>query len=312
MDGILVINKPFGITSHGVVERVRKIVGIKKVGHAGTLDSIATGVLLILLGKATRISRFLQNETKDYEAKMFLGMVTDTQDSTGKIISDTDYKVTKNDVERALESIGGELTQIPPLLSAVKVRGRPAYKYARKGVKVHLKPREIKIYQLKLLDYHKEDKVEVEFFISCSKGTYIRALCASIGERLGCGGCMSGLTRLRAGEFTIDQAISLDEMVQELSKGRLSRHLFSLNDALVRYPGFEVKTSFVSNIVNGQHLKTEMIKRSPASVIKGSVLRVIDKNNNLLAVAKATEDFSDSNKYSKRQVIAKPLCVLKE
>ncbi|MBU1062530.1 MAG: tRNA pseudouridine(55) synthase TruB, partial [Candidatus Omnitrophica bacterium] len=207
MDGILVINKPPGFTSHDVVNVIRRKFNIKRVGHTGTLDPMATGVLVILMGKATKLSSTLICDDKEYIATLFLGKSTDTQDSTGKVVEEkyvNDLDV--ESVKEALNSFVGELEQIPPLVSAKKYKGKPLYYFARKGKSVPRKPCKIKIHEIELVEFNKP---EITFRIRCSKGTYVRTLCEDIGRSIGYPAHMSMLVRIKSGKFSLKEAHNL-------------------------------------------------------------------------------------------------------
>jgi len=207
MDGILVINKPAGITSHDVVDAIRRKFHIKRVGHAGTLDPMATGVLVILVGKATKLSVSFMERDKEYVARLFLGKSTDTQDSTGKTLETMPFNGIEADLVReTLNSFLGEIEQIPPMVSAKKYKGKKLYELARKGRSVPREPCLIKIREIELLDF---DPPEFVFRVRCSKGTYVRTLCESIGKRLGYPAHMSGLSRTISGEFSLKDAKEL-------------------------------------------------------------------------------------------------------
>ena len=208
--GILNINKPQGLTSRKVVDRVRRIFGMPKAGHAGTLDPDATGVLLICLGKATKLFEALQKGDKEYEGTLTIGVTTDTLDASGKVIKTADVSsVTEEQIIAAFKKFEGEIEQIPPMFSAIKHKGKPLYKLARKGIKIERPPRPVTIHHLEVLEIHKPD---VTFRVSCSKGTYIRVLASDIGTTISCGAHLSSLTRTRSGIFTLSDAISLDEI----------------------------------------------------------------------------------------------------
>ncbi len=210
MDGILNINKPKGMTSHDVVLRVRKVFRLKKVGHAGTLDPDATGVLVICLGKATKAVRFLVNDNKEYEAVMILGISTDSQDASGRVLKKVDeLKVSELEVRKALEKLQGQTDQIPPMLSAIHYQGKRLYQLARQGKVVERAPRKIKIFSLEILEM---ELPRVKFHVVCSKGTYIRTLCADAGEILGCGAHQAELVRIRSGNFHIRDSLTLEEL----------------------------------------------------------------------------------------------------
>jgi tRNA pseudouridine55 synthase len=208
MEGIIVIDKPPGITSHDVVQAVRKRLSFKKVGHSGTLDPMATGVLVILVGNSTRLFSQFSNFDKEYEARLTLGMETDTGDSEGKIKKEFSFE--KIDEKRIGEVFGkftGEQEQVPPMFSALKFQGKKLYQLARKGISLQLKPRRINIYNLKLNSFNPPN---IDFVISCSKGTYIRKLAEDIARALGTGGHLSQLRRIKNGPFTIKEAVSLE------------------------------------------------------------------------------------------------------
>jgi tRNA pseudouridine55 synthase len=210
VQGILVVDKPVGLTSHDIVQRVRRIFGIRQVGHTGTLDPIASGVLVVLVGSATRIAQFLQEDDKEYHLTMKLGVETDTQDITGEILGERDASsVRRTDLEEAVNAYLGTFSQAPPSFSAVKHAGQPLYRLARKGVRVEVEPRKVTIYGIRVRDW-KVPRVSLE--VVCSKGTYMRTLCHDIGRDLGVGGCMESLVRVRSGVFTMGDAVDLEEL----------------------------------------------------------------------------------------------------
>ncbi len=212
--GILVIDKPKGLTSHDVVLKVRKAINIRKVGHLGTLDPMATGVLPLCIGRATKIARFLDNVKKEYVAKIRFGVETDSYDVTGRVIAETDTSfICEEDVRRTLQLFKGKMNQIPPMFSAIKVNGTPLYKLARKGINIERKPREIEIYSI---DIEEVNLPYLALRISCSKGTYIRSLGHDIGMRLGCGAHLVALRRIKNGQFTLEDSIGLDQPYDKL------------------------------------------------------------------------------------------------
>ena len=196
MNGILIVDKPAGWTSHDVVAKLRGLLGEKRIGHGGTLDPMATGVLPVFVGRATRAVEFMENAGKEYEALLRPGLETDTQDTTGRVLRETPVKLTAAELEAVLPAFCGEIEQLPPMYSAIKVQGKKLYEYARKGQEAERKPRRVTIERLELLGERKGDFL---LRVACSKGTYIRTLCADIGEKLGCGAAMAGLRRTRAG-----------------------------------------------------------------------------------------------------------------
>lgn len=216
MDGIIIINKPKNCTSHDIVRKAKKILN-EKVGHTGTLDPNATGVLPLLIGKGTQISKYIINHDKVYEAVLQLGTKTDTADVEGKIIEEktvTERALEKENIEKVLEELTGEQEQIPPMYSAIKINGKKLYEYARKGETIEVKPRTINIYKLELINIDKEKK-QIEFRIHCSKGTYIRTVCENVAEKLETVGYMKELKRTQVGEFKIEDSISIEELEEK-------------------------------------------------------------------------------------------------
>ena len=215
-DGIINIYKPAGMTSHDVIYKLRKILGIKKLGHTGTLDPLATGVLPVCIGKATRVCEYLDDDFKKYRCTMVLGIETDTQDVTGEIIRRADVSgIRPEDVYKAFEGFSGWIDQKPPMYSAVRVKGRRLYEYARAGEEVEVKTRKVFISSLEVevMDFsHDVGSKKVTFTVECSKGTYIRTICQDVGKELGCGACMESLERLASGRFTVEDAVTLDEL----------------------------------------------------------------------------------------------------
>ncbi len=213
MNGISVINKPKGITSHDVVSAIRKKINVKRVGHAGTLDPMATGVLVILIGNATKLATTFIQDDKEYMATLFLGKSTDTQDSTGRIIEEKPLNgINKETVKKTLNSFLGEITQIPPMISAKKYKGKRLYKLARKGTSIKRNPSRIKIHDIELLDFNMPEFI---FRLECSKGTYVRTLCEDIGKLLGYPAHMSDLVRTRSGKFLLKDAHNLDTFTEK-------------------------------------------------------------------------------------------------
>lgn len=212
-DGILIIDKPQDFTSHDIVAKVRKIIGTKKVGHTGTLDPMATGVLVVCVGAATKLVEHFTSKDKVYEAKIKLGIKTDTADITGKIIVEKQVLViNKQLVDEVCQSFIGKQKQIPPMYSSIKVNGMKLYEYARKGIEVTIEPRDIEIFSISDITIEND---EITYTVHCSKGTYVRSLCEDIAEKLGTCGTMSYLRRLKTGEFEIENSIKLDEISEE-------------------------------------------------------------------------------------------------
>ena len=208
--GVLIVNKPEGITSHDVVGKIRKLYGTRKVGHTGTLDPLATGVLVILLGRTAKAAEYLVADRKTYKARLTLGLTTDTEDITGKVLSESDTIPTFEQVLEACTKFLGKIKQIPPMYSALKVDGKKLYDLAREGIEIERQARDIEIFQLECTPTDKAN--EYELLVECSSGTYIRTLCADIGATLGCGGVMSALHRVVAGGFSIENSHTLEEL----------------------------------------------------------------------------------------------------
>ena len=221
MNGVVIVDKPGGMTSHDVVLFLRRNFGIKKVGHAGTLDPMATGVLVMLLGNATKLSGSLITDEKVYDGRLMLGVRTDTHDSEGKVTRTKDTAdIDKAAVEKAVSSFRGTFDQLPPMVSAVKHKGKKLYELARKGIEVERKPRKVTVYEIELRDI---SLPEVGFSVRCSKGTYIRKLADDIGEKLGCGAHLTSLRRTRSGRFAIEDAVPFGKLKSMDTEGLTSR-----------------------------------------------------------------------------------------
>ncbi len=217
MNGVLIIDKPEGWTSHDVVAYVKKRLGARKVGHLGTLDPIATGVLPLVIDGATKFARFLDAGKKEYIARLRLGVETDTYDSAGKAVATADCShIKEEDIERVLSSFRGRITQVPPMYSAVKRNGTPLYKLARKGITVERETKEVEIFALEITAM---ELPSVDFRAVCSKGTYIRAICHDAGRALGCGAHMAGLRRVRCGDFSIAEAVGPKAEIDAIMSG---------------------------------------------------------------------------------------------
>lgn len=222
MNGVLVVDKPSGITSYDVIRQLKKLPNIEKIGHAGTLDPIATGVLVILLGKFTKLATQLLADDKEYIFEATFGITTDTQDSTGKVLSENEANLDRHMILETIKKFTGEIEQVPPMVSAAKHKGERLYKLARKGISVERKPKKIFIKEFDLI---RSEGNKAVFRIVSSKGTYVRTLCHDIGEDIGCGAHMSALRRVRSGRFTIDQARKIEDIrtmfMEERSKEAL-------------------------------------------------------------------------------------------
>lgn len=259
MEGILNIDKPSGITSHDVVQRVRRLAGEKRVGHTGTLDPSATGVLVLCIGKATRIAQYLEAGEKEYHAVMQIGVTTDTLDADGHVLETKSYAAP--DLPRVLQVLKeftGPIMQTPPAYSAIKVGGVPSYKLARQGKAEPLKPRAVTIHGLDLKDY--ADPF-LSLRIGCSKGVYIRTLCADIGEALGMGAHMTKLVRTRSGRFRIEQAVTLDQLAL-MSRKEMGGIMVTMNDALDDIPAINVNEDDSRKIAHGMRIELPIAQLS--------------------------------------------------
>ena len=234
MDGVIVIRKEKGFTSHDVVAKLRGILHMKKIGHTGTLDPDAEGVLPVALGKATRLVDMITDKEKTYEAVMRLGVVTDTQDMSGTVLSQTtELSVTEEELCTVVSSFVGDYMQVPPMYSALKVNGKKLYELAREGKTVERKPRPVHFYEIEILDI---SFPLVRFRVTCSKGTYIRTLCHDIGEKLGCGAAMESLLRTKVGRFTLDDAITLAQTEEAVQEGTIESKILGIEEILAEYP----------------------------------------------------------------------------
>ena len=234
MDGVIVIRKEKDFTSHDVVAKLRGILHMKKIGHTGTLDPDAEGVLPVALGKATRLVDMITDKEKTYEAVMRLGVVTDTQDMSGTVLSQaSELHVTEEELRAAIESFAGDYMQVPPMYSALKVNGKKLYELAREGKTVERKPRPVHFYEIEILEINLP---LVRFCVTCSKGTYIRTLCHDIGEKLGCGAAMETLLRTKVGRFTLDDAITLAQTEEAVKNGEIESKVLGIEEILAEYP----------------------------------------------------------------------------
>lgn len=280
MDGVLNINKPSGMTSHDVVERVRRILRERRIGHTGTLDPMATGVLVLCVGKATRIAQYLEAGEKEYKAVMRLGVTTDTLDAEGRILETKSYSPPDRlKISEIMRRFTGSIMQRPPAYSAVKVAGVPSYKLAREGKAEPLKPRQVTIYSIDLSAF---ENPLVSLTVRCSKGVYIRTLCSEIGTALGMGAHLAGLERTRSGHFYIDKAITLDQLQDMTTAGNLAQALTSIDDALLTFPSVPISEDDTKRVLHGNQISC------PASLAKtgSDLVRLHSPAGTLLALAR--------------------------
>lgn len=253
MHGVVIVNKPGGMTSHDVVNRLRRIYGTKRVGHTGTLDPLATGVLVVCLGQATRIVEYLTASQKEYVAGVVFGVTTDSEDVTGQVLTETDAGgLTQDEIEGVLPRFRGPIQQIPPMVSAVHHEGKRLYELARQGVTVERAARPVEIYTLEMQSFHPGQQAQAALRVECSTGTYIRTLAADIGGALGVGGIMNSLLRTRVGVFNLAEAQTLEDLADHKENGTLAETLRSIPEALADWPHVILDTTQLSRLANGQ------------------------------------------------------------
>lgn len=279
MDGILNINKPLGMTSHDVVARVRKLLKQRRVGHAGTLDPAASGVLPICVGLGTRVAEYLSESGKAYQAEIIFGVVTDTYDTEGTVLRTHDAtSLTQKQLEQALSAFLGEQMQQPPRYSAIKIQGQPAYKLARAGSEIELAPRPITISQLEILSW---EPPRLTLAVACSKGTYIRSLAYDLGEHVGTGAHLGGLIRTRSGPFALAESITLDQLESAITDGSVTQYLFPADAALRQYPALTLSTEQATQVLHGNPIKPSVQAPQPASTLA----RIYSEEGQFLAIA---------------------------
>lgn len=265
INGIINVYKEAGFTSHDVVAKLRGILRQKKIGHTGTLDPDATGVLPVCLGKATKLCDMLTDKDKTYEAVMLLGTTTDTQDTSGTILTEQEVRVSEEEIREAVMSFVGDYDQVPPMYSALKVNGKKLYELAREGKEVERKARPVKILAIDIknidMDLH-----EVTMSVSCSKGTYIRTLCYDIGEKLGCGACMKHLVRTKVSRFEIGKSVTLSEIEQIRDEGRLDDYLIPIDEMFAEQDAIYMREDASKFIYNGNSFEQKHVaERIPAA-----------------------------------------------
>lgn len=254
MNGIILVDKPCGWTSHDVVGKLRGILRERRIGHSGTLDPMATGLLVVFAGRATRAVEFAEADSKEYIAGLRLGVSTDTQDTTGNVLNTCETLPSKDELIAAANGFLGEISQIPPMYSAIKMNGKKLYELARRGEIVERSPRKVTISKLELVG---EDKRDYILDIHCSKGTYIRTLCSDIGDKLGCGGCMSSLRRVKAGVFSITQAHTMEQIQAAADLGGLDGIIIPVDTLFTDKPKLTVNEFEEKKLRNGNTIKTK-------------------------------------------------------
>lgn len=286
MDGILIIDKPSGMTSYQVVKKVKKTFKATKVGHGGTLDPLATGVLPIFLNRATKLSAFLMNGIKKYRATMELGIETDTLDRDGKITAESNCIPEDHHlIITTINSFKGTIEQIPPMFSALKYKGTPLYKLARRGITLNLKARKVIIHEINV---HEIILPHITFEVCCSSGTYVRTLCADVGKKLGCGAHLTGLKRLQSGNFLLDDSISLDQLNNLAEQNSLKKNLFSLSKSFDNLPNVMVKNQVATILKKSRTVPVSCLRDTPLpSMKKGDFFKAPCQGDNLIAIVQS-------------------------
>lgn len=277
INGIINIYKEKGYTSHDVVAKLRGILKQKKIGHTGTLDPDAKGVLPVCLGKATKLCDMLADKSKTYETTLLLGITTDTQDTSGTVLKETIPQTSRSEVEKVILGFVGAYSQVPPMYSALKVNGKKLYELAREGKTIEREPRKVYIHEIVIEEIHLP---RVRMRVSCSKGTYIRTLCHDIGQVVGCGGCMESLIRTRVGEFKIEKSLTLEEVIRLKEEDKLNDSILPIDTMFSNYPSVTVAGKYNKLIYNGNSfLKDHLTKDSDDLIV-----RVYDEESNFIGI----------------------------
>lgn len=283
--GVINIYKEAGYTSHDVVAKLRGILKQKKIGHTGTLDPQAQGVLPVCLGKGTKLCDLLADHDKEYEAVLRLGITTDTQDMEGNVLQESSVQVSEEEVRTCILSFQGEQMQVPPMYSALKVNGKKLYELAREGKVVERKARPVTFHKIEVL-WMKLPKVKIR--VQCSKGTYIRTLCNDIGEKLGCGGCMEELLRTRVERFALEDAVKLDEVQKAMEEGTVDSLILPVDRIFDQYPTAKTNTQGDLLVHNGNRLFSELLQEEPEA--ESGYVRVYDSEDTFIGLfAKKTD-----------------------
>lgn len=288
-DGMINVRKEKGYTSHDVVAKLRGILHQKKIGHTGTLDPDATGVLPVCLGKGTKLCDMITDREKTYRTVMLLGKTTDTQDISGQVLTESEVNVSEEDVLAAAQSFTGDYMQVPPMYSAIKIDGKKLYELARAGKEVERKPRHVVIHSLKV---ESMDLPYVTMEVCCSKGTYIRTLCQDIGEKLGCGACMAELTRTKVGRFDIQEAWTLQDIETMAQKGEeeVKKHMVFLEEMLADFAAVHtVDTVADKMLLNGNELAAEQVEAADP-LTDGQQVRIYTSQGGFIAVYQYKEE----------------------
>jgi len=285
INGVINVYKEKGLTSHDVVARLRKIIHQKKIGHTGTLDPDAIGVLPVCLGRGTKLCDVLTDKDKVYEAVMLLGTTTDTQDITGKVLTKNTVCVNECQAVEAIESFLGEYNQIPPMYSALKVNGKKLYELARAGIEVERKPRLVTIKSINVneIDFGDEEKT-ITFTVECTKGTYIRTLCQDVGDKLGCGACMKSLKRTRVSRFELNDSLTLGQITDLVEKGNLLDYVIPVDDMFPNYKKIIIYKEYNKLLYNGNSILVEQAKPVEYEMFDLEMVRIYDEDSVFIGI----------------------------
>jgi tRNA pseudouridine55 synthase len=295
ISGVLVVDKPVGMTSHDVVQVIRTGTGIRRAGHTGTLDPRASGVLVILIGPAVRLSEYVSASDKRYQAIIRLGSSTDTFDADGRFVrADVPVDINEEDFEKVLKTFEGEIEQTPPPYSAVKVKGRKAYDMARKGEEVELEPRKIQVHHLEVLEWAPP---EVVVDVHCSSGTYVRSLANDLGETLGCGAYLVGLRRTKSGRFSLRDAVPLRKLQEAFQAGNWYQYLIPAAEALADWPSIELDPDQVEDVRHGHRVPADTENNRLGDFIRG-----VSMQGELVALLELVEGDEDQLEWQPKKV----------
>ncbi len=305
--GVLNINKAAGMTSHDVVDAVRRILGMQRVGHTGTLDPQATGVLPLCVGRATRIAQYLTQADKEYVMSLRLGISTDTLDATGRETGRVDeVRVRQEELDAILPRFVGEIQQIPPIYSAKKHQGERLYRLARRGETVERQPVTVRVFSLELQGF---EPPFVHLKVVCSKGTYARSLCDDIGRALGCGGHLHALCRTRAGRFSLEEAVTLERFQELAGTGRLGDALMPIGEALAHLPGVRVASEAGPLVLHGNAVTAAMVVQFPPQLGRGVLVRVLGFRKQLLSLAESAVSSEEFTLCQPTRIVLQPVRV---
>ncbi len=300
--GLILVDKPLGPTSHDVVDEVRRLTGVRRVGHTGTLDPMATGLLLVCVGRATRLVRFLQDGTKIYEGTIVLGITTDTLDASGAETARKPCNVEADEVIRAMRSLTGTILQAPPMVSAVKIEGKKLYELARRGETVEREARPVRVDRFEMTSFTDGDYPEVEFEVACGGGTYVRSLAAELGERLACGAHLGRLRRTANGPYGVDEARTLDELQRTAEEGRLEEAIVPVSEIRLGLPQLQAGPDALRHVSYGRPLSSTDYPELASIECEGPV--EVRKGSELVAVYRV-ECGRDST-MAKAEVVLRP------